>query len=181
MGRTRILTPKEANAVIEASKLSSLPIPEIVEKVKGAVPNKNRGKPATEKQMEALRKGMEALKVKRETLRLKKEEALRKVAAGEPLSDDEAPPKPAQPPPVIYVKAPRVDKGVKRSVPQYATREDFATFQNSVMETIKQSSAPAVEKIVEKEVPVEKIVDREVIREKVLTGSDMLDRLFFNK
>jgi len=181
MGRARILTPKEANAVIEASKLTSLPIPEIVEKVKGAVPNKNRGKPATEKQLEALKKGMEALKVKREALKLKKEESLRKAAAGEPLSDDEAPPKPAQPPPVIYVKAPRVDKGVKRSVPQYATREDFATFQNSVLETIKQSSAPAVEKIIEKEVPVERIVDREVVREKVLSGSEMLDKLFFNK
>jgi glucokinase len=51
------------------------------------------------------------------------------------------------------------------------------------------------EKIVEKQVPVEKFVDREVIkevikevpveriveREKVLSGSALLDRMFFNK
>ena len=170
--------------MIEASKLTSLPIPEIVEKVKGAVPNKNRGRPATEKQMEALRKGMDALKAKREALKAKKEESLRKIAAGEPLSDDDVePPKPAQAPPVIYVKAPRVDKGVKRSVPQYATRDDFATFQNSVLETLQKSSAPAVERVVETPVEkiVEKIVDREVVREKIVSGSEMLDRLFFNK
>ena len=149
MGRARVLTTKEANAIIEASKLTSLPIPEIVEKVQGAVPNKNRGKPATEKQMAALKKGMDALKEKREKLKAQKAERERKIAAGEELgSEDEAPPKPVQAPPVLYVKAPRVDKGVKRSVPIYATKEDFATFQSSVLETIKSSAAPAIERVV---------------------------------
>ncbi len=181
--KPKILTVSEANAIILASKLQAQAMPievPIVEELRKKVPNKNKGRPPTEKQLENLRKGMEAMKVKRETLKLKKEESLRRAAAGEPLSDDEPePPKPPPPPPVLYVKPSRADKGIKKST--YVSRDDFDSLKTTLLETIKQSSAPAVEKIVEKEVPVERIVDREVIREKVLTGSDMLDRLFFNK
>lgn len=179
------LSVAEANAIILASKLTSQPVPDVVEDLRSKMPkppHKNKGKTPTPAQREALQKGMTALKEKREKLKAQKAERERKIAAGEELgSEDEAPVKPPPPPPVIYVKAPRPDKGVKRSVPIYATKEDFATFQSSVLETIKSSAAPAVEKIIEKPVEVEKIVDRIVEREKVLSGSEMLDRLFFNK
>jgi len=38
-----------------------------------------------------------------------------------------------------------------------------------------------VEKFVDREVPVERVVERVVEREKVVSGSALLDRLFFNK
>jgi len=185
--KPKVLTVSEANAIILASKLQAQAMPievPIVEELRKKMPNKNKGRPPTEKQLENLKKGMDAMKLKRETLKAQKAERERKIAAGEELgSDDETPPPPKPEPkaPVIYVKPSRSDKGVKRSVPIYATREDFATFQSSVMETIKQSAAPAVERVVEKEVPVEKVVEKVVEREKVLSGSEMLDRLFFNK
>jgi hypothetical protein len=181
--KPKILTVAEANAIILASKLQAQAMPievPVVEELRKKLPNKNKGRPPTEKQLENLKKGMEAMKAKREALKLKKEEALRKVAAGEPLSDDEPePPKPPPPPPVLYVKPSRADKGIKKST--YVSRDDFNNLTTTLLETIKQSSAPAVEKIVEKEVPVEKIVDREVVREKIVSGSEMLDRLFFSK
>lgn len=155
----------------------------IVEELRKRVPNKNKGRPPTEKQMENLKKGMEAMKAKREALKLKKDEALRRAAAGEPLSDDEPePPKalpPPPPPPVLYVKPSRADKGIKKST--YVSRDDFDSLKSTLLDTIKASAAPAIERVVEKEVPVEKVVEKVVEREKVLTGSDMLDRLFFNK
>jgi hypothetical protein len=183
MPRTKPLTISEANAIILASKLQAQPVP-IVEELRNKTPHGNKGRPATPKQLEGLRKGMEAMKAKREALKLKKEEALRKVAAGEPLSDDEpeAPKPPPEPKtPVIYVRNPRADKGVKKT--KMVDKDDFDQFKSSVMETLQKSSAPAVERVVETPVEkiVEKIVDREVVREKIVSGSEMLDRLFFNK
>jgi hypothetical protein len=181
--KPKILSVSEANAIILASKLQAQAMPievPIVEELRKKVPYKNKGRPATEKQLENLRKGMEAMKAKREALKAKKDERERKVAAGEPPSDDEPErPKPPPPPPVIYVKAPRADKGIKKST--YVSRDDFDNLKSTLLETIKQSAAPAIERVVEKPVEVERIVDREVVREKVVSGSEMLDRLFFNK
>ena len=179
--KPKVLSVSEANAIILASKLQAQTMPievPIVEELRKKVPNKNKGRPPTDKQLENLKKGMEAMKAKREALKLKKEEALRKVAAGEPLSDDEPEaPKPPPPPPVLYVKPSRADKGIKKST--YVSRDDFDSLKSTILETMKQSSAPAVERVVE--TPVEKIVEREVVREKIVSGSEMLDRLFFNK
>jgi hypothetical protein len=181
--KPKILSVSEANAIILASKLQAQAMPievPIVEELRKKVPNKNKGRPPTEKQLDNLRKGMEALKAKRETLKAKKEERERKAAAGEPMSDDEPePPKPPPPPPVLYVKPSRADKGIKKST--YVSRDDFDNLKTTLLDTIKASAAPAIERVVEKEVPVERIVDREVVREKVVSGSEMLDRLFFNK
>ena len=182
--KPKILTVSEANAIILASKLQAQAMPievPIVEELRKKVPNKNKGRPPTEKQLENLRKGMEAMKVKREALKLKKEESLRRAAAGEPLSDDEPePPKAPLPPPVLYVKPSRADKGIKKST--YVSRDDFDSLKTTLLETIKSSAAPALPPIETiKEVPVEKVVERIVEREKVVSGSEMLDRLFFNK
>ena len=154
----------------------------------------NEGRPVSDKQREALRKGFEAIKAKREALAKVKEEKKKdaedRVAKG--LPPIEEPPKLKKvvelPPLVVQEvvvaepkpKAPRSDKGVARKdKPTRAiTREEFDDLKNIIL----QNTRP-VEKIVEKE--VEKIVDRPVERvvekEKVLSGSALLNKVFFNR
>jgi hypothetical protein len=164
-------------------------------------PNGNIGRKPSEKQMEALRGGMAKLKAKREQEKVKKEEKKARKERGEPdSSEDEAPapaPAPVVPPKpkklisqdtlleVIPLKPARVRKPrvAKEPVPpekKYATREDFEAFKSQMFETIK--TTPMI-----KEVSVDKIVEKEVVREvpvervveKRLTGSAMLDSIFF--
>jgi hypothetical protein len=77
-------------------------------------------------------------------------------------------------------KAPRSDKGVvRKDKPTRAiTREEFEDLKNIIL----QNTRP-VERVVEKE--VEKIVDRPIERvvekEKILTGSALLNKVFFNR
>ena len=78
------------------------------------------------------------------------------------------------------VRKPRVAKEPVPPEKKYATREDFEAFKSQMFETIK--TTPMI-----KEVSVDKIVEKEVIKEvpvervveKRLTGSAMLDALFF--
>lgn len=156
-------------------------------------PNGNIGRKPSEKQLEALRGGMAKLKAKRDEAKVKKEEKKAKVERGEPdSSEDEAPaPVEAKPPkpikldvinlaPVRKPRKPRSDTGVEK-VPKekkYATREDFETFKASLFETMKTTPLiKEVDKVIEKEVVREVPVERVV--EKRLTGSAMLDALFF--
>jgi hypothetical protein len=129
-------------------------------------------KPATDIQKANMAKGWEALKARREALAKAKEEGTE-------------PPPPA--PKKEKVLIPTASLAKKRN-PTHISKvhqelEELKTF-------VRDNMKPT-EKIVEKEVPVdrvvEKIVDREVIkevpveREKILSGSALLDRLFFNK
>ena len=143
-------------------------------------PHGNKGRKVNEKQMEGLRKGMEALKAKREAAKLKK---ATKEAGGEVSSEDEAPPapKPVMKDKLLEViplkpartrRSPAKPKAEQGSL--YASKNDFESFKTQVIDTIK-TTPKEVEKVVEviKEVPVEKVV------EKRLTGSAMLDAIFF--
>ena len=117
-------------------------------------------------------KGWEALKARREALAKAKEEGTEPPA-----------PEPKKEKVLIPKQAPRVQRNPSNISKVHKELEDLKTF-------VRDNMKPT-EKIVEKEVPVdrvvEKIVDREVIkevpveREKILSGSALLDRLFFNK
>ena len=137
-------------------------------------------RPQTEAQKASTRancaKGWEALKARREALAKAKEEG-------------------TEPPP----PAPKKEKVAKPIVPMTKQRnpthisivhkelEELKSFVRDNMkptEKIVEKQVPVdrvVEKIVDREVPVERVVERVVEREKVVSGSALLDRLFFNK
>jgi ribosomal protein S25 len=141
--------------------------------------NRNKGTPANEKQLEALRKAHLAMKEKRETIAKEKDERKTK---GEP-----------EPPPVVipkkivtqsytYVKPKKVRK--ERTV--YSTplvqkvSVNFSEAEyNQIKELLNKDKNPVVEKEVirevVKEIPTEKIVHTE----KFLTGSELLNKIFF--
>ena len=119
-------------------------------------------------------KGWEALKLRREALAKAKEEGTEPPAPA---------PKKAKP-----IVAPTV----KQRNPTHISivHKELEELKSFVRDNMKPT-----EKIVEKQVPVDRFVDREVIkevpvervreviveREKVLSGSALLDRMFFNK
>jgi hypothetical protein len=156
-------------------------------------PNGNIGRKPSEKQMEALRSGMAKLKVKRDEAKAKKEEKKAKIERGEPDSSEDEAPVEAKPPkpikldvinlaPVKKPRKPRSDTGVEK-VPKekkYATREDFETFKASLFETMKTTPLlKEVDKIVDREVVKEVIKEVPVHTTKVMSGSDLLNSIFF--
>lgn len=127
------------------------------------VPKKKR--PCNEKQLEALKRGREQAMLRFDELRKKRAE----------MPEEEVV---AKPPPIV-----RQPDGVRkpRVVPQRVTdvvKNEIAELRGLI--TQQQQQKP-VEKEVIKEVPVVKEVVREVVKERVLTGSDLLDRVFFNR
>jgi hypothetical protein len=131
----------------------------------------------TEKQRDNLRKGMEALKARREALRKQQEEEATNNIP-EP-SVKEKPPNDAPPlKPIVR------EKKKKLSI------DDFNNFKNEILTNLKPSERiveveKPIEKIVEKFVdrPVDRIVERIVEKpvNRVISGSELLDRLFFSK
>lgn len=139
-------------------------------------------------QLENLRKGMEGLKKWREEQKVKKAEIKEKKKLGLPIddssSDDDKPKAEGVVKPIIqYIpvkpRKERKDTGVPRPPKNYVVREDFENFKNSILESMK-NPVRIEERIVDR--PVETI--KEVIKEvpvettKVLTGSDMLNKIF---
>lgn len=151
-------------------------------------PHGGKGRVPSEKQMEGLRKGMEILKLKREDAKKKKEEKKARIKAGEVIEDsseDEAPQPVEKPKPIIqYVpvkpRKERKDTGIPKPVRNYVVREDFESFKTSILESMK-NPVRVEERI--KEVPVdrvvEKFVEKPVHTTKVLSGSDLLNAIFF--
>jgi len=172
---------------------TTAPLPSPIPLVKK--PNGNTGRKPSEKQLEALRGGMAKLKAMRDEVKKKKAEKQARKERGEPdSSEDEAPaPVEVKPPkpikldvinlaPVKKPRKPRSDTGVEK-VPKekkYATREDFEAFKSQMFETIK--TTPMIKEV---EKPVDRIVEKEVVREvpvhttKVMSGSDLLNQIFF--
>jgi hypothetical protein len=147
-----------------------------------APPAKKEKRKVSEKQMAGLRKGMEALKAKRETLAKEREVHEEKQTKGEIPADVPKPkmtpnPKPPkvvkvsavpEPPPEVVVvqRKPRVVKPNPALAELAALRAEVAALK-----------APAKEVVVEK--VVEKPVDRIVEKTKVLSGSELLNSIFF--
>ncbi len=128
----------------------------------------------SEQQRNNLKKGMAALKAKREGLRKEQEDDA--SDAVEPVVSAAPVPVPV-PVPVHEVKAKRVY--TKQPKKESVGIEEFNNFKNELLGRLQP-------KEVIKEVSVEKIVDRPVVtekvveREKFLSGSELINRIFFN-
>ena len=145
-------------------------------------PPKTKSK-ATETQMANLRKGMEKLKAKREAIAKEREQFDEKQKKGEIPADAPKPkfvPEPKKPkvvmvspppaePEVIYKERKKQERKARIAV------DDVKGELASLRAELSALKAPAVVKEVEK--IVEKPVDRVV--NKVLTGSEMLNAIFF--
>ena len=137
---------------------------------------------ASEKQMEALRKGMAAIKAKREAIAKEKEEVKTKIEKGELPEDTPIPKEQYKPRNTIKVKPLKVEvepepvvQPVKKSRKPNVSRvaQQLESFKSEMMTMIqKPVEVKEVEKIVEK--PVERVVQKE----RVVTGSEMLNKIF---
>ena len=150
-----------------------------------APPAPKQKKQATEKQMVNLRKGMEAIKAKREALAKEREVHEEKQKKGEIPVDAPRPklvPNP-KPPKVVKVSAPAPTPEVihverkKREVKVKVAVDDVKSELASLRAELSAMKKPAEIKEVVKEVsvPVERIVEKT----KVLSGSELLNSIFF--
>jgi hypothetical protein len=148
-----------------------------------APPQPKEKRKATEKQLAGLRKGMEALKTKREALAKEREEYEVKKAKGDVPVDAPKPkyvpnPKPpkvvkvvpeAPPPQVIQVE--RKKRTEKAKIEVNEVKSELAALRTELAAMKKPAE------VVVKE--VEKPVDRIVEKTKVLSGSELLNSIFF--
>jgi len=141
----------------------------------------------SDKQLENLRAGMAKLKTKRETLAKERETHEEKKKKGEIPADAPKPkfvpepkaakvvkiPAPAPEPEVIHVE--RKKREVKTKIAVDDVKNELA----SLRAELSAMKKPAEVKEVVKE--VEKIVDRPVVTTKMVSGSDLLNQIFFSK
>lgn len=153
------------------------PIDSVVPIVPEKKKRKNEGRPVTEKQREALRKGFEAIKVKREQLAKEKAERKEKGLPEPPKIPKKLVPVDAVLPLPPKEKKPRKEY-IRPPVNERKTicRDDF----NALKQMVEEIAKKPAEKVVEKE-PVEKVIEREIVKEKVISSSELLNRIFFNK
>lgn len=142
-----------------------------------------KARKVNEKQMAGLRKGMEALKAKREALAKEREVHEEKQTKGEIPADAPKPkfiPNP-KPPKVVKVSAPAPEPAViqverkKREVKVKVAVDDVKNELASLRAELSALKKPAEIKEVVKEVPVDRVIEKT----KVLTGSEMLNAIFF--
>jgi uncharacterized protein with WD repeat len=136
----------------------------------------NAGRKVNDAQLASLRKGMEALKTRREAISKAKAEGTYSPEAFAPKAKVVTVPRPK--PEVVYVER---KERVKKAKPM---AEEFAEIRNT-LSALSAARAPVepkeVVKEVIKEVPVERVVEREVIRDRVVSGRELLDKIFFSK
>jgi len=153
-------------------------------------PPPKQKKKATDKQMENLKKGMAAMKAKREALAKEREEFDAKKAAGEIPPNAPKPRLQVNPPklqpkiihnpppsPEEITKARKVRAvKVKVAVDSVVSKDDLAALKAEMLAAVQK---PAPEPVV-KEVPVEKVIEKVVSKDRVVSGSDLLNSIFFN-
>ena len=137
---------------------------------------------ASEKQLEALRKGMAVIKAKREALAKEKEEVKSKIEKGELPEDTPIPKEYQKPRNTIKVKPLKVEvqaepvvQAVKKPRKPHVSKvaQQLESFKSEMMAMVqKPVEVKEVEKIVEK--PVERVIQKE----RVVTGSEMLNKIF---
>ena len=136
-----------------------------------------------DKQMAGLRKGMEALKAKREALAKEREVHEEKQSNGEIPADAPKPkfiPNP-KPPKVVKVSAPPPEPAViqverkKREVKVKVAVDDVKSELAALRSELAAMKKPAEVKEVVKEVAVDRVVEKT----KLLSGSEMLNAIFF--
>ena len=145
---------------------------------------KKEKRKCSEEQLANLRKGMEVMKAKREALAKQRVEIEEKKKKGELPLDTPLPsyvPKPkvkvVKPEVVKMEERPVITRERKPRVKQVTTT-DLEAMKTSILTALapKEEEEKIVEKIVEK--PVEKVVERVVQKERVVTGSELLNKVF---
>ena len=139
----------------------------------------------SEKQLENLRKGFAVIKAKREALAKQKEEVKAKIEKGE-LPEDTPIPKREMKPRIsksktirvpVEVQKPEPEPVVKPSLPRKKhvskVSQQLDSFKAEMLAMVQK---PVEEKIVEK--IVEKPVERVVQKERVVSGSELLNKIF---
>lgn len=137
----------------------------------------------SEKQLENLRKGFAVIKAKREALAKQKEEVKTKIEKGE-LPEDTPIPKREMKPRITKAKvlrtpveAPEPEPVVKPSVP----RKKHVSKVSQQLDSFKQEMLAMVQKPVEEKIVekiVEKPVERVIQKERVVSGSELLNKIF---
>jgi hypothetical protein len=151
------------------------------------------GRPVSEKQLTALRAGMAKLKEKREATAKEKDE---RVKTNDELKAKGLPP--IEPPiklkkkEIVEMKAQaavlepveikikerkvRVDKGQPK-----ATSSTAAEFREMKAAFLSMQKPAEIKEVVREVQVPERIVEKIVEKEKMLSGSDLLNKIFFNK
>jgi len=145
---------------------------------------KKEKRKCSEEQLANLRKGMEVMKAKREALAKQRVEIEEKKKKGELPLDTPLPsyvPKPkvkvVKPEVVKMEERPVITRERKPRVKQ-VTATDLEAMKTSILTALapKKEEEKVVEKV--KEVPVEKVVEKIVQKERVVTGSELLNKVF---
>ena len=137
-------------------------------------PSKKQKKPKSEAQMAAFRKGLEVLKAKREAIRLEKE----KMSEEQKKEKEEERHQ-------KYLKARYEKKSKLPPVPEYVSKNDLENFKKDLFEMVTKNTPRTiyqevpVEKIVEKIVPTVLEVPVEKVNNRIVSGSSLLDSIFF--
>ena len=127
-------------------------------------------KPRSEAQKAVSEKGFAALKARREAIAKAKAEGVEYV------------PPPKMPIEAIVEKIVKKRSTVKAPTQVALVSKELAEVKEMLLKQMKPAEVPApIEKEVIKEVIKEVPVERVVEREKVLSGSALLDKLFFNR
>jgi hypothetical protein len=132
-------------------------------------------RPISDKQRDNLKKGMAALKAKREGLRKEQEEESAAPAPAPVAAKLAVPVTEAQTVPEVKTKRTYTKQPKKETV----GLDEFNSFKNELLGKLQPRE-------IVKEVSVEKIVDRPIVTEKVIererfvSGSEMLNRIFFS-
>jgi hypothetical protein len=142
---------------------------------------KKEKRKCSEEQLANLRKGMEVMKAKREALAKQRIEIDEKKKKGELPLDTPLPS--YVPKPKVKVVKPEVVKMEERPVitrerkprAKQVTATDLEAMKTSILTALAPKE---VEKTVVKEVPVEKVVEKVVQKERVVTGSELLNKVF---
>lgn len=146
-------------------------------------PEPPKKRKATEKQLEALRKGMATLKARREALSKEKEEVKTKIEKGELPQDTPIPKEKQKPRNTIVVKPlkvvvpeePPTVQSLKKARKPHVSKvsQQLDAFKQEMLQMVQK---PAEEKVVEK--IVEKPVERVIQKERVVSGSELLNKIF---
>lgn len=146
-------------------------------------PEPPKKRKATEKQLEALRKGMATLKARREALSKEKEEVKIKIEKGELPQDTPIPKEKQKPRNTIVVKPlkvvvpeePPTVQSLKKARKPHVSKvsQQLDAFKQEMLQMVQK---PAEEKVVEK--IVEKPVERVIQKERVVSGSELLNKIF---
>ena len=125
----------------------------------------------TDKQRENLSKGMAILKAKRESKAKKDDEPEPQVEAPAPA------PAPAPPPPTPVAPEQPKKERKPRVVKNYLTTEDFNSFKSELLTSLRP---PQQQQQQERYVAPTPTPSAVTTKERVISGSELLNKLFFN-